>query len=326
MPRSSFSLNLAVGAFVLAIAALAGGFLFLYGDWEGRYLETYQVSVRFRSISSLRAGSPAKLAGQPVGSVDSIYTSGSSTDGRYHVAVVSIADRSEYRESIRSDSRFRIETEGVLGDQHVAISFGTDSAEPLEDGDFVWGEAAADVGTVLADLQKTAASTAAVTEMLREGLAGTGPDSNPLSGFVRDVRSITENLVRITESLEALLGAAPAPGESASIQEILFDLKRTTHDARLIMEELRSSLVAEGEGSPDLRTILANLDRTTANAAQVTEDLKKMLGGEAGEDPVDIHRTLKNAEESAENLREISIEMKEILEGVKKVYPPNWFK
>ncbi len=327
MSRNSFNLNLAVGAFILAVAALVGGFLFLYGNWEERYFDHVTIRVRFRSISNLRPGSPVKLAGRPIGVVEDLYTSGSSTDGRYHVAVCQISDRAEYRDAIRADSRFAIQTDGVLGDQHVAIGFGTDETEPLENDAFVWGSDPVEIASVLSDLQKTAANAAVVTESLKEGLVGPDGKAAGFREFLDGVRASTENLARITTAIESMLGGSGSGDEPpVTVRDILNDLRRTTYNAQRITEELRLSLAGEGTDAPDLRAILMNLQQTSANTALATESLRSILGSDSSGQPADVRKTLRDIEVSAANLRDITLEIKDILAGLKKLYPGNWFK
>ncbi len=89
---------------------------------------TYAVTARFTNIGALSAGAPVKLAGVPIGSVQSVVVDPQKLD-----AQVTLAIDKRYN-AIPDDSAAAVFTSGLIGTQYVAIQPGG-SPDALKDGD-----------------------------------------------------------------------------------------------------------------------------------------------------------------------------------------------
>ena len=123
------SLEMIVGAFLLA------GFLsFAYiavkmGDLDLFKEESYQVSARFTSISGLKEGASLELAGVNVGTVTGI-----ELDAGEYEAVVHMEVNKEVQ--LTDDSIASIRTAGIIGDKFIKLTPGGSDLY-LESGDFI---------------------------------------------------------------------------------------------------------------------------------------------------------------------------------------------
>jgi len=122
-----------LGAFiVVALAILVAG-VFLIGNKQYLFSSTYRVKAQFANVVGLADGADVRVGGVHSGTVHSIelpHTAGGK------VTVVMDLDNSTH-EIIKQNSVASIETEGLLGNQYVAISFGSDGVAEVKNGDTI---------------------------------------------------------------------------------------------------------------------------------------------------------------------------------------------
>jgi phospholipid/cholesterol/gamma-HCH transport system substrate-binding protein len=122
-----------LGAFiVVALAILVAG-VFLIGNKEYLFSSTYRVKAQFDNVVGLADGADVRVGGVHSGTVHSIELP-HSAGGK--VTVSMDLDRSTH-EIIKQNSVASIETEGLLGNQYVAISFGSDGQPEVKNGDTI---------------------------------------------------------------------------------------------------------------------------------------------------------------------------------------------
>jgi phospholipid/cholesterol/gamma-HCH transport system substrate-binding protein len=122
-----------LGAFiVVALAILVAG-VFLIGNKEYLFSSTYLVKAQFDNVVGLANGADVRVGGVHSGTVHRIelpHTAGGK------VTVSMDLDNSTH-EIIKQNSVASIETEGLLGNQYVAISFGSDGQPEVKSGDTI---------------------------------------------------------------------------------------------------------------------------------------------------------------------------------------------
>jgi phospholipid/cholesterol/gamma-HCH transport system substrate-binding protein len=121
------SLEVKVGMLVLVgVGILAALVLVMGGVSLG---STKTLTVDFTNPGGLQTGAPVKIAGIRVGSVDAMAFLGRRASGR---AVVRVTARvqARYADELRDDATFYITTQGVLGEQFLAVDPGA-GAGPL---------------------------------------------------------------------------------------------------------------------------------------------------------------------------------------------------
>src|SRR5664279_4772236 len=125
-----------LGAFiVLTLAILAAG-VFVIGSKEYLFSSTYQLKAQFDNVAGLATGADVQVGGVHSGTVHSIELPHKPGE---QVTVVIDLDRSTH-EIIKRDSVATIETSGMLGNQYVAISFGSAGQAEVEDGEIIQSE------------------------------------------------------------------------------------------------------------------------------------------------------------------------------------------
>ena len=117
---------------VFALAILAGG-VFLIGSKEYLFSSTYQLKTQFDNVAGLAPGADVEVGGVHSGTVRSITLPHNPHD---KVTIVMQMDKST-EEIIKKDSVASIETEGLLGNEYVAVSFGSDGQADIKSGDTI---------------------------------------------------------------------------------------------------------------------------------------------------------------------------------------------
>lgn len=122
-----------LGAFiVVALAILVAG-VFLIGNKRYLFSSTYRVNAQFDNVVGLAVGADVRLGGVHSGTVHSIELP-HNAGGK--VTVVMDLDNSTH-EIVKQNSVASIETEGLLGNQYVAISFGSAGQAEVKNGDTI---------------------------------------------------------------------------------------------------------------------------------------------------------------------------------------------
>jgi phospholipid/cholesterol/gamma-HCH transport system substrate-binding protein len=125
-----------VGAFiVVALAILVSG-IFIIGGKLYLFRSTYRLSAQFGSVVGLDSGADVRVGGVHSGSVRSVELPNKPTD---KITVWMDLDQST-RNIVKQDSTASIETEGLLGNEYVAISFGSAKGANVADGGSIGSE------------------------------------------------------------------------------------------------------------------------------------------------------------------------------------------
>jgi phospholipid/cholesterol/gamma-HCH transport system substrate-binding protein len=122
-----------LGAFiVVTLATLAAG-VFVIGSKEYLFRSTYQLKAQFDNVVGLSDGADVQVGGVHSGTVTGIVLP-QRPGGK--VTVIMELGKTTH-EIVKQDSVASIETEGVLGNQYVAISFGSAGQAEVTDGEII---------------------------------------------------------------------------------------------------------------------------------------------------------------------------------------------
>ena len=122
-----------LGAFIIATLAILVAGVFIIGSKQYLFSSTYQLKAQFDNVEGLDAGGDVRVGGVHTGTVRQIVLPHKPGE---RVTVVMDLGKSTH-EIIKKDSVVTIETEGLLGNQYLAISFGSAKAGEVQDGDTI---------------------------------------------------------------------------------------------------------------------------------------------------------------------------------------------
>jgi len=203
---------------------VSGLVVFLIGDERGVFKSTDTYTARFSDVQGLKRGSPVRMGGLDIGTVDEVAYPEDPSDAR---PFVRMTIHREQAPRIRDDSVATIENRGLLGDKMVQISAG-DMALPVVP---VGGEVRSRDPQDLADMLKKVTSLGDKAEGVMINLEKTtGTFAEPK--FQEDMKTGMRSLSGILESVdkqEGYIGKLMSdPAEAAKISRMLSNLERTT--------------------------------------------------------------------------------------------------
>src|SRR6202521_1265042 len=137
-----------LGSFIIATLAVLAAGGFLIGDKQYLFTPTYRLKAQFATVVGLDPGAEVRVGGVNTGSVRDIKLPDKPTG---KITVLMDLQRSTH-DIIKQDSVAAIETEGLLGNEYVSISFGSAQALNVKDDDTI----ATLPPLVIADLMKKA--------------------------------------------------------------------------------------------------------------------------------------------------------------------------
>jgi len=122
-----------LGVFIVATLAILVAGIFIIGGKQYLFRSTYQLRAQFENVVGLDAGGDVRVGGVHSGTVHSIVLPHKPGE---KVTVLMDLDKTTH-EIVKQDSVATIETEGLLGNQFLAISFGTAGSGEVRDGDLI---------------------------------------------------------------------------------------------------------------------------------------------------------------------------------------------
>jgi phospholipid/cholesterol/gamma-HCH transport system substrate-binding protein len=201
-----------LGAFIIVTLVVFAAGIFIIGSKEYLFSSTYQVKAQFDNVVGLAEGADVQVGGVHSGTVRSILLPHHPGE---KVTVFIDLERSTH-EILKKDSVASIETEGLLGNQFVAVSFGSQGAADLHDGDTIAGDPPLQMGDMLkkasgmldtgeealGSVNETAAHLSSIAAKIDAGKGSIG-------GLIND-KSIYTNLQKTTAGLQDTVSHADA--------------------------------------------------------------------------------------------------------------------
>ena len=201
-----------LGAFIFVTLVVLAAGVFIIGSKAYLFRSTYQVKAQFDNVAGLAAGAAVQVGGVHSGTVHSIALP-HRPGGK--VTVVIDLDSSTH-EIIKRDSVASIETEGLLGNQYLAISFGTAGQPDVRDGDLIQSKPPLEVAelllkasSILDSSQQAIQNASLATAHLNSVSAKIDSGQGSVGALVND-KVLYNNLAASTHSLDETLVQAQA--------------------------------------------------------------------------------------------------------------------
>lgn len=201
-----------LGAFIFITLVILGAGVFIIGSNEYLFRPTYQLKALFDNVAGLAAGADVQVGGVHSGTVRKIELP-HNPNGK--VTVVMEVDRSTH-EIVKKDSVASIETEGLLGNQYMAISFGSAGQPDVNGGDtiastppFQMSAMMKKASGILDSTQQTVNNVTQATEHLKSISAKVDSGKGTVGALVND-KALYNNLQATTGNLRETVGHAQA--------------------------------------------------------------------------------------------------------------------
>ena len=207
-----------LGAFIIATLAILAVGVFIIGSKQYLFTSTYQLKAQFDNVAGLDGGADVRVGGVHSGTVRSIVLPHKAGE---KVTVVMDLNKSTH-EIIKQDSMASIETEGLLGNQYLAISFGAAGTADVRDGDTIASKPPLEMSALL---QKT-------------------------SGILDTSQQAIQNATRATEHLAAI--SAKIDGGQGTVGALVND-KQLYSNLAQTTSALHDTVVHAQEGVTDFQ-------------------------------------------------------------------------
>ncbi len=293
-----------VGLFVLLGLAVISVLIFAIAEKQHLFERRLKVAVQFSRVSGLKVGSPVRLAGLEVGSVESLDF---APDGRVQGI---LAIQARYAEQIRGDSIATISSVGVLGDKSVEISIGSKTTAPLRDGSEMQTKDPVDVAELIdqvtpmavkvddiltylskitaefsmEDFQvsKTMAHARNIMQKVDDGTGALGKAVNDPALYDKTVR-LAEVVTNAAQALDQTMSRIDTASEE--FPELIASTRRAMDDVSAISGSVRESV-------SHLPKIVAHVDEIATNLEVASEDLPAIAAS--------VRRATRGAEDVVE--------------------------
>jgi phospholipid/cholesterol/gamma-HCH transport system substrate-binding protein len=277
------TLETRIGLFVALTVLAAAIILERVGSFEA-FQRGRQVNALFSEIQDLKIGDRVKMAGVEVGRVQSIQLTNNKV-----LVVMKVRSTAE----IKTDSAATIKFMGLLGQNFVAVDFGTPRGEPLKDNQFIATTEQADLSAIMQKLDNVASGVEKMTESftgfkidtflgpLRDFIANT---KDPLSATISNMQTMTLEVSTQISQGKGTLGKLlkdealynTALNSLSNLQDTATEIKATVTDARKVVDQVNS-----GQGTVGMLLKDDKLYReTTDGMTNLKEILQKMNQGQ----------------------------------------------
>jgi phospholipid/cholesterol/gamma-HCH transport system substrate-binding protein len=216
--------------------------LFNIGGGVNIFSSQLKLISRFPQVKGLHQGSEVALSGLRIGVVKDIRI---STDGSKDL-IVELAISKKFANSIRTNSKATIKTQGVLGDKYIELSIGTEDSPPLRSGDNIQSAEQADLFTKSGNL---------VTDVSRYF-----DENGEVTVLLKNLNNLSSNLVDLSSQIKTQKGI---------LHEMVYGKSGDNLNRSVSKLESILSKIDEGEGT------LGAL----VNDPAVYEDIKSVMGG-----------------------------------------------
>lgn len=199
-----------LGLFIVATLAILAAGIFVIGSKQLLFKSTVRVNAQFQNVAGLTDGAEVRVGGVRKGEVKFVNLP-IRPDGK--VTVVMDLDNATWS-VVKKDSVASIKSEGLVGDKYVEISFGSDAAERIKEGDTIGSEPPMEVSALMKktdqildsakdavdNLQGTTSNMKSISAKIDQGKGSIGALVNDKTVY----QEVTAGAAAFDEDMEAL--------------------------------------------------------------------------------------------------------------------------
>ncbi len=293
-----------VGLFVLLGLAVISVLVFAIAEKQHLFERHFKITALFSRVSGLKVGSPVRLAGLEVGSVESLdFTLAGQVEGV-------LAIQARYAEQIRGDSVATISSVGVLGDKSVEISIGSKKTAPLRDGAQIQTKDPIDVAELIDQVSPMAVKVDEILTYLSKITGEFSMEDFQFSKTMTHARNIMEKVDSGTGALGKAVNDPALYDKTVRLAEVVTNAARAldqtmsridtaSHEfpgliasTRKAMEDVSAISGSVRESVSHFPKIVAHVDEIATNIEIASEDLPAIAAS--------VRRATRGAEDVVE--------------------------
>ncbi len=241
------SLETKLGLFV--VLAMFAGWVIIETLGSGDFFSHgYHVSAQFESAQDLKIGDRVKMAGVEIGRVENI----SLTDSKVNVTMKLKADA-----VVKTDSKAIIKFTGLMGQNFVAISFGSATGQKVTEGTILESGEQPDLSAIMTKLDNAAAGIQNITKVFSgdkiDNILGPITDfmkqnSAPITVTIANVKNLTSQIAAGQGTIGKLIYEDALYGSALTTVSNLQDTAASAKDA-LASAKLVINNISGGQGT-----------------------------------------------------------------------------
>ena len=279
------TLETRLGIFV-ALAVIAAVLILETVGGVDRFRRGYHLNADFRSVQELKVGDRVKMAGVELGRVEDIQLTNNM------VRVVMKLSRKQTA-NVKTDSIAKVRFTGLLGQNYIAIEFGSPSAPVVSEGAILKSEEQPDLSQIMQKIDNVASGVENLTRSFTgdkiDNLLGPFTDfikanRTPLTVAIANLQSISTQIAQGQGSVGKLVyddslynsALATVTGLQTNFSDMSSEIKLTLADARSIIDQANSGHGTLGRLLKDETLYTETVDSMT-NLKQI---LQKINGGQ----------------------------------------------
>jgi phospholipid/cholesterol/gamma-HCH transport system substrate-binding protein len=192
-----------LGIFIVCTLAVLAAGIFLIGSRKLSFTSTYSLKAEFQNAGGLVEGADVRVGGIHMGTVRAIELP-KTPDGKVSVRMDL---ENKTRGVVKKDSLASIQTEGLLGDEYVAVSFGSKDGAPIRSGDTIGSEPVLEMSAllkktdgILNNVQDVSKNMAEISDKINNGAGSVGALINDKSVY----NKVNSGAAAFQEDAEAL--------------------------------------------------------------------------------------------------------------------------
>jgi len=239
------SMETQLGLFVLL--AMVAGFVILELTGNVNFFKrSYHLRAEFSNIQDLKTGDPVKIAGVPIGQVEKIGLDGTNSK-------VALTLRLVRGTAVHTDSKATIKFAGLLGQNYVAISFGSPTAPLFDEGAQIQTVEQPDFSVLMAKLDEAASGVQNLTKSFSgdkiDNILGPFTDfmkqNNPrLTAMIANFEGVSKEIAEGKGTVGKLIYDETLYNSVYSsvtnLQEVAAEIKGTVAQARAVVDEVNA--------------------------------------------------------------------------------------
>ncbi|HVH46885.1 MAG TPA: MlaD family protein [Labilithrix sp.] len=299
------SIEVKVGILILVSLGILAAFVLIMGGLS--FEKTYTVYVDFDNPGGLQSGAPVRVAGVKCGKVSELRFMGGKIDPKTNRrtlvrARLSIEER--VKDSIHEDADFYVTTQGVLGEQFLAIDPGSPQRPVLAENTIVKGIDPPRLDLFLAKAYELLDTTMTGIRNNRELISDIATNT---AGLLKGLNTVLtdnrERINRIVQNIETLTVEANTLTTHARTNYVDNPkIARTIDNIDKLSTDLQRD---SGPMLKDAREALANLNRAS-----------KVVGGE--EEQAKLKKTIDDVAQLAARANATAADAQSIVSHIKK--------
>lgn len=265
----------------------------------------YHVRARFSNIQDIKVGDPVKLAGLPVGRVERLGLALGESK-------VELVLRLNKNTPIHTDSKATIKMSGLMGQNYVAVDFGSPGAPMLEDNQLIATVEEPDLNALMVKLDAAAGGMQNLTKSFTgdkiDNLLGPFTDfmkqNNPrISAILANAQAISTQVSQGKGTVGRLIYEdtlyTSASAAVTNLQDVATEIKQTVAKARDVVDQMNAGKGTVGKLLTDDKLY----HETTASMSNLKEILQKINSGQGSVGKlVNEQEFYKNAQLSLQKL------------------------